>query len=171
MKVVNECSLMNYDFENSYCNNIRDCLSESELNNVAGYIDEYYPDGITDDELFDLFYNDFEKIWQDVLGYAVVKAGREYLVRGFFAPVDYAYWNQIKEALTYYSVNIECLEDFFTPDDHEYYSVQDIVHELENASNDNCLTQDQFDVLESLRNIYEKGEQLFTEDDLLYVDF
>ena len=171
IRVFRTESLMSYDFENSYLNRIRDNLHSEELNTIEQWINEnYHHSTISDDELYELF-EDFDSVWLDILDYAVVKIGnKKYYTRGFFKGCDYAKWNDIAEAVGFYGIDIECLEPFFEPDDHDNFCLTDIVDELKNAKNADCLTDEQIKVLTDLNDICYNYSELFTEKDLLLLD-
>lgn len=170
IRVFRTESLMSYDFENSYLNRIRDNLHSEELNTIEQWINENYDSVIREDELHDLF-EDFDFVWKKILDYAVVKIGnKKYYTRGFFKGCDYAKWYEIAEAVEFYGIDIECLEPFFEPDDREDYCLTDIVDELKNAKDADCLTDEQIKVLTDLNDICYNDSELFTENELLFLD-
>lgn len=170
IRVFRTESLMSYDFENAYLNRIRDNLHSEELNTIEQWINENYDSVIREDELFELF-EDFDFVWEKILDYAVVKIGnKKYYTRGFFKACDYAKWHEIAEAVEFYGIDIECLEPFFEPDDREDYCLTDIVDELKNAKDAGCLTDEQIKVLTDLNDICYNYSELFTENELLFLD-
>ena len=178
IKIYRDESLLSYDFENSYLNRIRDSLYSEEIQTIENWINENYYNLhrddlnaiITEDELYDLF-EDFDFVWEKILDYAVVKIGnKRYYTRGFFKACDYAKWHEIAEAVEFYGIDIECLEPFFEPDDHEDYCLTDIVDELKNAKDADCLTDEQIKVLTDLNDICYNYSELFTKNELLFLD-
>ena len=66
MKIVSETSLTNFEFWSGGKDNAKE-LTYEQLEQAENIIEDIYPDGMTDTELNDLFWLDFETV-KDWLG-------------------------------------------------------------------------------------------------------
>ena len=61
MKITTEQSIANFNFWSDAKSNAAE-LTSSQLNEVESILDDLYPDGLTETELNDLFWFDFETV-------------------------------------------------------------------------------------------------------------
>lgn len=74
MKIVSEISLSNFHFWSGAKDNAA-YLTEDEFDQVEAMLEDCYPDGLTDTDVNDLFWFDFDTIWTEWLGYYITEDG------------------------------------------------------------------------------------------------
>lgn len=74
MKIVSEISLSNFNFWSGAKDHAA-YLTEDELDTVEAMLEDCYPDGLTETDVNDLFWFDFDTIWTEWLGYYITEDG------------------------------------------------------------------------------------------------
>ena len=74
MKIVSEISLRNFEFWSGAKDHAL-YLTDDEFDTIEAMLEDCYPEGLTETDVNDLFWFDFDTIWTEWLGYYITEDG------------------------------------------------------------------------------------------------
>ena len=64
MKIISELSIINFEAWSGAIDTVKKIIEEDKVNDFDSYIEECYPDGLTDTELNDILWFDSENVFE-----------------------------------------------------------------------------------------------------------